>query len=231
MSDPPRLIDDSPSEIESALLRAGREYRRPGSTHTKTLAALGLVGSSALFAKSSAAASFWSLKSLLVGSTLVGVVAAGVILATSPEPAPPAPPTDLHVTAAPAKAVTTPRSTRAAAPEAEVAPVGAQPAPAPSTRSAPVATARAESITAELKAIDAARSALAAGDEARALTLLDDHARRFPRGRLQLEAEVLRIEAMARSGNAAAARTRAKAFVDRHPNSVFTPRVRRLAGE
>jgi len=42
---------------------------------------------------------------------------------------------------------------------------------------------------------------------------------------------VLRIEALAQSGYRAAAAARARAFVSRHPSSVFTPRVRRIAGE
>lgn len=233
MTDPPRLIDDSPSELESALLQVGREYRAPANTHTKTLAALGLVGSSALLAKSSAAASFWSLKSLIVGGAVVGVVATSAIVVTSnsrPQEPAPALVADASSAEEPTTQAATPLPTEASAPEAEPEPepVASETAtgPAPSTK-----TARAASITEELQAIDAARSAVAAGDGARALKLLDDHARRFPRGRLHLEAEVLRIEALARSGNRAAATTRARAFVKRHPNSVFTPRVRRIAGE
>jgi TolA-binding protein len=231
MNDPPRLIDDSPSEIESALLRAGREYRRPASTHTKTLGALGLIGSSALLAKSSAAASLWSIKSLLAGGAVVGVVAASIALVSAPAPAPLAAPAAAPNTedAAPLPPAVAPAAADESEPEPEPEPV--QPAAAPERRADPAPTPTPTSITAELNAIDAARSAVAAGDGARALELLDDHARRFPRGRLQLEAEVLRIEALARSGKAAVAKQRAKAFVERHPNSVFTPRVKRLAAE
>ena len=82
MKDPPRLIDESSSEIEVALLHAGREYRSRSSARTKTLAALGLVGSAGLVAKSSAAASLWSLKSWLLGGAVVGVAAVAVVFST-----------------------------------------------------------------------------------------------------------------------------------------------------
>jgi hypothetical protein len=47
---------------------------------------------------------------------------------------------------------------------------------------------------------------------------------------LKLEAEVLRIDALARSGRLAQAQTRAASFLARHPNSVLAARVRRIAG-
>jgi hypothetical protein len=97
-------------------------------------------------------------------------------------------------------------------------------APAPPRSSAP-----APSLTEELAALDATSRALRAGDAAGALRLLDDHARRFPRGRLGLEAEVLRIESLARTGETAAAASRARSFLARHPNSVLARRVERYA--
>ncbi len=233
MNEPRRLIDDSPSELESALLRAGRDYRASATTHTKTLAALGLASSATLLAKSSAAASLWSLKGLLVGGAVVGVVATGVVLVRAPAARPDTVPAELE--RRDRAAIITPTTPKGPAEESAAPPEAlpedaAEPA-APNPARTPVTPSRAASITAELQAIDAARSALAAGNGARALALLDEHARRFPGGRLHLEAEVLRIEALARSGQGPTARTRARAFVERHPNSVFTPRIKRLAGE
>ncbi|HEY4159038.1 MAG TPA: tetratricopeptide repeat protein, partial [Polyangiaceae bacterium] len=86
-------------------------------------------------------------------------------------------------------------------------------------------------LAAELSALDAARSALAGGDTTGALSDLDAYARNFPRGRLGLEAEVLRIDALAKSGQTAAARKRAEAFMKRHPDSVLASRVRAYAGQ
>jgi hypothetical protein len=78
----------------------------------------------------------------------------------------------------------------------------------------------------ELAALDAARSALAGGDAADALDLLDRYARSYPRGRLAVEAEVLRIDAWAKTGRGDIARRRAEAFLRRNPGSVMASRVR-----
>ena len=47
-----------------------------------------------------------------------------------------------------------------------------------------------------------------------------------PAGGCRLEAEVLRIDALAKVGRKDAARQRAEAFLRRHPNSVLATRVR-----
>jgi len=78
----------------------------------------------------------------------------------------------------------------------------------------------------ELVALDTVRAALAGGDATGALSLLDTYGRAYPHGELALEAEVLRIDALARSGRADVARRRADAFLRRHPNSVLAARVR-----
>jgi outer membrane protein assembly factor BamD (BamD/ComL family) len=81
-------------------------------------------------------------------------------------------------------------------------------------------------LAAELGALDAARSTLASGDASGALAKLDDYSRAFPHGRLVLEAEVLRIDALAHAGQADQAKKRAESFLRRHPNSVLASRVR-----
>lgn len=78
----------------------------------------------------------------------------------------------------------------------------------------------------ELDLIDAARSVSARGDHQDALAILDAYSRTYPRGRLQLEAEVLRIDALARSGQVATARRAAEDFLAKHPKGVLHTRVR-----
>lgn len=85
------------------------------------------------------------------------------------------------------------------------------------------------SLAEEVAALQKARDALAAARPARALTFLDVYMRHFPKGRLALEAEVLRIEALAHSGNASAATDRAEQFLAAHPSSPYANRVRALA--
>jgi outer membrane protein assembly factor BamD (BamD/ComL family) len=87
----------------------------------------------------------------------------------------------------------------------------------------------ASALSAELSALDTARSALASGNPSSALSDLDQYAHQFPHGKLGLEAEVLRIDALAKSGQSAAAKKRAQAFMKRHPDSVLASRVRAYA--
>ena len=106
---------------------------------------------------------------------------------------------------------------------------------AASTRTAGAArtearAASAPQLTAELAALDAARAALSHSDPAGALSALDGYNRNFPHGRLRIEAEVLRIGALAKSGQTEVARKRAEAFLRLHPDSVLASRVRSYAG-
>lgn len=89
---------------------------------------------------------------------------------------------------------------------------------------------RSASLTEETQAVDAARSALARGDARGALSALDAYARKYPRGRLSLEAEALRIDALDKSGQHESAKRRAESFLRNHPKSVLAPRVRRVLG-
>lgn len=86
-----------------------------------------------------------------------------------------------------------------------------------------------EALRLELQQLDRARAALAAGRATEALATLDTYSRSTPRGALTLEAEVLRIDALARSGRSNQARARASAFLARYPRSVLAARVRQLA--
>lgn len=79
----------------------------------------------------------------------------------------------------------------------------------------------------EPQLIERARKALAT-DPRRALTLTQEHQRRFPAGALGVEREVIALEALARTGQTAEARRRALAFTARYPKSIHTPQVRAL---
>ena len=64
--------------------------------------------------------------------------------------------------------------------------------PAPAAR----ADVRPPTLAHELSTLDAARGMLARGDASGALARLDGYGRAYPHGRLALEAEVLRIDAL-----------------------------------
>ncbi len=239
MRDDTRLRDEGATALERALLDAGTAYRGSPSARAKTLGALGLAGSAtalaagakpALGAAGKLSLGKLSLSKIFTGAALCGAVAAvpvgyhawharsadghGVRAVAAAVEAPPEPtPTTTGGGAAgdpalPAIAPTMPVARRHR--------VAMEEAPVPLSR--------------ELASLDAARAALARGDSTRALALLDRYTRTYPRGRLDMEAEVLRIDALAESGRSDAAHARAREFLRRHPNSVLAAHVRtRLA--
>jgi hypothetical protein len=89
----------------------------------------------------------------------------------------------------------------------------------------PAAPARSSSLSAERVLLDDARGALAAGEPARALSLLDEHARRYPRAQLAEEREALSIQALVLLGRYVDARARAARFRAAAPNSLFLPAI------
>ncbi|WP_437332395.1 hypothetical protein [Sorangium sp. So ce394] len=259
MSEPRRLLEESDSPLERALLSAGASYQTSPETRAKTLAALGIAGAAALSASVAAPAAVsaagtavasssvavklgWT--KILVALSTVGVLAgipagylawrgyqapelvavhrfggalAGPVERAAARPAP---------VAAPA-----PAPPAEAEPEEIPAPVRAGSSGGAASRVDPKPASSSAALKAELSALDAARSTLASGNAQGALTLLDAYSKEHPRGRLGLEAEVLRIDALAKSGRLDAASQRAKAFLQRHPNSVLASRVRRYVND
>jgi hypothetical protein len=112
------------------------------------------------------------------------------------------------------------------------------PAPAPTAAiDSPAAPARAEfapaaedSLDREIQVLDAARHALQGSAPDVALAELDRHAREFPRGRLSVEAFVVRLDALGRAGRGAEARTLAERYLSAHPTSPHADRIRKLTG-
>ena len=79
----------------------------------------------------------------------------------------------------------------------------------------------------EPQLIERARKALAS-EPRRALSLTQEHQRRFPSGALVIERDVIALEALARSGQGVEAMRRARAFEAKYPQSIHLPRVRAL---
>jgi hypothetical protein len=214
-SDPNRLLEEQGelSSLERSLLGAGKSHAGSPQMRAKVLAGLGLaVGSTAMMTGTAAAASVSTAAKLTWGKLLLGVSLVGVT----------AVPVGYYALQQPAPSKDTPAH-RAIASTPISAEPGAQQVQAPAPRET--------MLTEELGALDRARVALAGGDARRALDELEAYDRRFTNGRLQLEAEVLRIDALAKVGRKDAARSRAEAFLRRHPNSVLTARVRAHVGD
>lgn len=132
----------------------------------------------------------------------------------------------------PAAAATpaTPATTAAeAAPEPRAA-AQAPSKPAARAASAPSAAESGADLSEQLRLIDAARSAVAAGDAKSAAAAIASYGSRFPRGAFGQEAAVLRIETLDLQGNHAQAATLARSFLAHHPNSPHVSVVQRIAG-
>ena len=79
----------------------------------------------------------------------------------------------------------------------------------------------------EVELLARARAALGRGEASKALSLLEQHAKQFPRGALGPERDVSRIMALCALGRVEQARDHATAFMRRHPRSALAERVRR----
>ncbi len=79
----------------------------------------------------------------------------------------------------------------------------------------------------EVEDIEAARSAIARGDDNAALAKLNDYDHAHPNGTLKPESTVLRIQALSNSGNTAEARTLSNEFQSKYPQHPLVQRVRR----
>lgn len=132
------------------------------------------------------------------------------------------------------------RSPARAAPPAAVvqaAPINQAPARAafaplvePQVASAAAAAASA-SLTAEIRLLDQARAALAAGKTATAGRLLDAYAANRPSSVLTQEAALLRVKLLLARGERSAAAQLARRIIATHPESAHVDSLRRLATE
>src|ERR1019366_8623118 len=87
-------------------------------------------------------------------------------------------------------------------------------------------TVAAPALSVEIALVQQAARALASGDAAVALSLLDTYDRQCPHGALADEAGALRVQALARSGRAPEARALAQTLLDAHPHGVLAARLK-----
>lgn len=252
MNQPQRLLEETNSEFERALLLAGRSYRCGPAVRAQALGALGLVSTAAI----AGTATVGPLARLLQSKLATALTALGVatsvpvaVWLTQPPPVAqstlqpffaktvlPSPAKDalssLDGTPAngPASTDTLESSVTTGARAHQPVKVPSSSAQAPASRQSS-APKTSPSLTEEIALLDQARARLSSGNARGALATLNDHAQRFPGGRLALEAEVLRIDALARAGQRQAARSRARAFLNRHSTSALAARVQRFLSE
>jgi TolA-binding protein len=233
MSDPRPLLRSGANDFEADLLRAGRADELPSTSRRRILMGLGVGGGVLSATTVASGVKATSAKSLFASLCLGGAVTAvsGVaiwagISALSPDPAPSAARIARAPVVLPERAPAAPAVGSVGVTEApnEIAP----PAKAPASRSS---ERGAETLSLELAALEQSRAALAKRDYSTALRLLDDYTRRFPKRRLDSEATVLRIEALAARGDRALSTRLGNQFLATHANSPYARRVRSLIGD
>ena len=243
MSDLKLVAPNQPSPLERLLLDAAANESPSAEQRMRVRAALGLsvvTAPAAPVARAGRAASLGkaAIGSAVVASAVVALLLSGMLHKPVPAPLPllaaptsvPSPAPQLQAPAA-AEPVASPlppvesASNSAATPSLpkvavrSVSSVSKTPAPADS------ATDSGE----QLLLIDAARSAVAAGNASAAAQALSTYSAKFPRGSFGQEAAVLRIETVDLSGNHTQAASLARTFLAQHPNSPHVSLVQRIA--
>lgn len=218
MSDPVRLSrggDGAPPELSQLLADARGDV--PSAAQLERLAArLPLAGPIPPPATGAGSAGSGAAK-VIVGLAVAGaIVGGGVWLRSSGSPAPPAP---------------APTVTATHAQDPEPAAVAEPPAPAPAAPSSEGAADPPDNVQpkpvaqpSEATLLRRAQAALHR-DPARALALTQEHRRRFPKGALAQEREVIAIEALSRLGRSGEAAKRAKTFENSYPGSAHQRKV------
>jgi hypothetical protein len=228
----PRQLRKSGTDLERMLLSAGAAERPDVASVRQAAKLLGIIPRAALVAAAlgiSLRSTRWT--SVAAWSSLPLAGFAGVTLVAHHAAAPS--PQGAASAAPHAEQVPEPRrlpeleeSLRGVeTPMAHVAPpLAAVPARGLTHKATPAGTP-ADGLRDQANALDAARETLARGEAYGALSRLDAFDRRFAGGPLHEEAQLLRIEALARQGDRAAAGSLARRFLKAHPTSVHVDRV------
>ncbi len=137
-----------------------------------------------------------------------------------------------------------PREQPAVTPDSSRPPRTRPPAPPPPAATAPqpaqhegravaapaAARPATDSLLEETRLLEQARTLLGSSP-AGALGLLDEHARRFPRGKLAIERQLLEIDALARAGRNTEAVARAGKLRQKLAGTIYEPRLKQLMNE
>lgn len=223
-----------PSASASTALREGTvQAVRLGKYGSLVgLGALGLVAALAAFPWLAPAASEPTSATVLSGPAPITITEHETLTPSSSE-----------VEVAPMGPVAGSRWTSAPSPQVELPPpaakaragAGASRLPAQVSTSKvhaePTAAVRSSGLRAELRALEATQSALRAGRAEEAVRALDDYARRFPRGELALEAELLRIDLLLARGQERRAHAQARQLLARPDAARYRERLEALAGD
>lgn len=169
-----------------------------------------------------------------VAASVVASGAPAVPAESSPQPvekpAEPAPPSVQNTSSA-APAPADPLRPSATPAPADPPRPSATPGSPPSEKPSAEAAEAADSLQEETRLIAAAHAALSRGDAASALTILDEHARRFPRGALAPERKAARAMALCKAGRASEGQNEANALYGEGDKSPVAEKIRRACAK
>ena len=161
---------------------------------------------------------------IIIGVSIVGVIAGGALLSRR------APESPQMLSAVLRTVLPTARPVEEPPIVPESLPVQQAPAASAPRERAPRTAASAPSVADEVQILTRAYSSLKGGDANQALNELDQHARRFPNGALAEERAAERVLALCQLGRLDEARADAAKFFARYPNSPQGGRVRGSCG-
>jgi hypothetical protein len=223
---PERLLAADATDFERRLLEAALKKGPPPGTSARVARALGvtaMVAAPPVAAAKTLAADAAASKTVAAAGTttwpwvsiaVVGLAVAGGVVGPRAWRA------ASSGSRAPLPAVAAPPST--------VAPPSASDRPV-----APAATAAHDlggDLGDQIALIDAAKAAVSAGANRRAMEILRRYEDRHPAGSFRPEATALKVEVLVKLGRAAEARALAERFVAQHRGSLLARRVAELAG-
>ena len=240
--DPLRLKDSGAADLRDLLHEGAHVQSMSNEDREAILAgigAAGVAGGTAAVASTIAkgSAPFVASKAVMLVLSLAAVGALGTVLVLSRSvarapvaPAASAPVAETLAPAASASALVVPSvSSVPVAESASPVPVPNPPRATAASASAPTLPPRdeADTLSAESALIAKARGGIES-NPTDALTVLGEHARRFPRGELAAERDFLVIKALRKIGKADEARSRARDYETKYPSSPYTPAVRAI---
>ncbi|HKY39296.1 MAG TPA: hypothetical protein VJN18_25335 [Polyangiaceae bacterium] len=222
MNDPPRLREggpDAPPELRDLFLDAKKPEPLAPATDARLVAQITALG--ALPSAPLVKATPW----LIAGGAVV--VAGALALVAQRERAPHAPPSPPPANALPAPAA----ADRAppAAPESQTFAEGRRSLPAgvaSAARATPTEapSASEDTLAGEAKLLNRAHAVMAS-DPQKAHAIASEHAKRYPRGQLAAERELILVQALVKLGRAREAEARGRALRKSTPSSIYGERL------
>jgi hypothetical protein len=237
MTRPTRWRDEGPDDVRDLLRYAAKTRDLAPADRARTRARVARIGGIVAAAAGLSLVQSAALGAGLAVATLVAVSIGTTWLSPSPQPVivVASRPVATSALAAPSAPAVTPSSTVAAA---SSSPRADPPTPRPSALHAaapplveePAASAPThppDTLAEEAALIERARLSLGARP-ADALARTEEHAARFPAGKLSMERELVAIDALGRLGRRAEARSRADSLLARARGGLYEERLRQL---